>query len=389
MSNLTHAPRGIDPLDGYRPGRSFFFRSPRHTLLAQGVLETLPSCNARDPATMLMRMRTTLDRVADDHPRPMLVGAIPFRADIPARLTVPSAVQWTRSGSVSPVAGPITPSYSNIEQIPSPHEYKQAVTAALEELRNGHLEKVMLARSVRLNNVMGADPGRLLRHLAHDDPDAYVFAVDLLAGRVLIGTSPELLVRRSGALVSARPLAGSAPRHPDPARDTESGQALLNSDKDLREHAVVVEAVAGGLNPYCAELTIPDRPALVKTATMWHLSTQITGRLASPEISSLHLFAALHPAPAVCGTPAAEARALIKRIEKLNRGFYSGAVGWCDVSGDGEWAMTFRCAEVSPSETRIYAGADVVADSTPDGELAETSAELQTMLRALGIDPNP
>ncbi|TMR06878.1 isochorismate synthase [Actinomadura soli] len=378
----------MDPLDGYRPGHSFYFRSPRHTLLAQGVLETLPSCNARDPATMLMRMRTTLDRVADDHPRPILVGAIPFRADVPARLTVPSAVQWTRSGSVSPVTRPVTPSFSNIDQIPSPHEYKQAVTAALEELRSGHLEKVMLARSVRLNNVIGADPGTLLRHFAHNDPDAYVFAVDLPAGRVLIGGGPELLVRRSGAVVSARPLAGWAPRYSDPVRDTESGQALLVSHKDLREHAGVVDAVAGGLSPYCAELTIQDRPALVKTATRWHLGTQITGRLASPEISSLHLFAALHPSPTVCGTPTMEAHALIGRIEKLNRGFYSGAVGWCDVSGDGEWAITFRCAEVTPSAIRIYAGADVVADSTPDGELAETSAKFPTMLHALGIDLN-
>ena len=78
------------------------------------------------------------------------------------------------------------------------------------------------------------------------------------------------------------------------------------------------------------------------------------------------LVRALHPTPAVCGTPQIPARHAIEEIENLNRGFYSGAVGWCDASGDGEWAVTIRCAEVSPSEIRLFAGAGIVPGSTPD-----------------------
>lgn len=388
MSILTQSAPRIDLLDDYRTDQSFFFRSPRHTLLGQGVLATVPSCNAHGADALLTRVRTTLEEVAERHPRPMVVGAVPFHDDTPARLTVPSTVRWAPPSAEprQPEASPV--SFSAAEQIPSPEEYMRGVATALERLESGRLEKIVLARSVRLRDVRGADAGTLLRRLARNDPHAYVFAVDMLGGRVLLGASPELLVRRSGALVSAHPLAGSTPRLRDPDLDREAGEALLASGKDLREHAVVVDAVASGLRPFCRQLSVPARPSLVKTATMWHLGTQITGRLLSPETSSLHLAAALHPTPAVCGTPQIPARDAIQEIENLNRGFYSGAVGWCDASGDGEWAVTIRCAEVSPSEIRLFAGAGIVPGSTPEGELAETSAKFQTLLRVLGVDRN-
>ncbi len=388
MSILTQSAHGLglDLLDDYRPHQSFYFRSPRHTLLTRGVLETVPSCNARDADTLLGRVRATLEQAAERHPRPMAVGALPFRDDTPARLTVPETVRWSGSAAPLPAAGASPVSFASVDQVPSPEEYRRAVSAALERLESGHLTKIVLARSVLLREARGADARTLLRRLAHNDPDAYVFAVDLLGGRVLLGASPELLVRRAGPLVSAHPLAGSAPRRHDPVQDREAGEALLRSAKDLREHAIVTEAVAAGLRPLCRELTVPEAPSLVKTATMWHLGTRITGRLDSPETSSLHLALALHPTPAVCGTPRLPARDAIARIENLDRGFYSGAVGWCDASGDGEWAVTIRCAEVAPSEIRLFAGAGIVPGSDPDGELAETSAKLQTLLRVLGVD---
>ncbi|GAA0969434.1 isochorismate synthase [Actinocorallia libanotica] len=386
MSILTQSTPDLDLLDDYDPHRSFFFRSPRHTLLAQGLLATVPSCNAHDADTLLTRVRATLDEAAERHPRPMAVGAIPFHHDTPARLTVPETVRWAPPGTARPLPEPPSISFTEAEQIPAPEQYMRGVSTALERLGPGRLEKIVLARSVLLRGVRGADPGTLLRRLAHNDPHAYVFAADMLGGRVLLGASPELLVRRSGALVSAHPLAGSTPRLRDPDLDRAAGEALLASGKDLREHAVVVDAVASGLRPFCRQLTVPPQPSLVKTATMWHLGTQITGRLASPETSSLHLAAVLHPTPAVCGSPRSLARRAIGEIENLNRGFYSGAVGWCDASGDGEWAVTIRCAEVAPSEIRLFAGAGIVPGSTPESELAETSAKLQTLLRVLGID---
>lgn len=382
---------GTDPdlLDDYQTDQSFFFRSPRHTLLAQGLLATVPSCNAHDADTTLARVRGTLEQAAELHPKPMVVGAIPFDAATPARLTVPASVRWTGPGGArrtAPAEPPAPISFSRAEQQPTGQGYRDGVAAALRRMNSGELRKVVLARSVLLRDVHGADPRALLRRLAANDPHAYVFAVDLLGGRVLLGASPELLIRRSGALVAAYPLAGSAPRSPDPEQDRAAGEALLKSAKDRQEHAVVVDAVAAGLRPLCRQLTVPREPSLVRTATMWHLGTEVTGRLSSPETTSLHLATALHPTPAICGTPPAAARGAIAEIENFNRGFYSGAVGWCDASGDGEWAVTIRCAEVAPSEIRLFAGAGIVPGSVPEAELAETSAKLRTLLRVLGVD---
>ncbi|MCD0450021.1 isochorismate synthase [Actinocorallia sp. API 0066] len=389
MSITTQSSPGLDLLAEYRPHGSFFFRSPRHTLLTRDVLATVPSCNAHDPATTLTRVRATLDEAAAaGHPKPIVVGAVPFHERTPARLTVPRTVHWAGPGAARPEPDTVVVSYGSVGQVPSPGDYLRGVATALERIASGPLEKIVLARSLRLQEVRGADTAALLRRLAHNDPQAYVFAVDLLGGRVLLGASPELMVRRTGPTVSSSPLAGSSPRLRDPGLDEAAGRALLGSAKDLREHEVVVAAVAEALRPFCAELTVPERPSLVKTATMWHLGTEITGRLASPETSSLELAFALHPAPTVCGTPTAQARRAISEIEGFDRGFHSGTVGWCDASGDGEWAVTLRCAEVSPWEIRLFTGAGITPDSTPESELTATTTKFRTLLQVLGIDHN-
>lgn len=118
---------------------------------------------------------------------------------------------------------------------------------------------------------------------------------------------------------------------------------------------------------------------------MWHLSTEVRGELADPSTSSVALAASLHPTPAVCGSPTDRAREAIREIEPFDRHFYTGMVGWCNDSGDGEWVVTIRCAEVGERFLRLYAGAGIVAGSKPEAELAETSAKFRTMLQALGL----
>jgi isochorismate synthase len=184
-------------------------------------------------------------------------------------------------------------------------------------------------------------------------------------------------------------MAGSVPRHPDPAQDAQRAAGLLRSAKDRDEHAVVADAVGAALAPLCSVLDVPAGPELYRTATMWHLASRVRGRLIDPSLGSLSLVAALHPTPAVCGTPAEAARQEIARLEALPRGFYSGAVGWQDASGDGEWAVTIRCGEVQGDTVRMWAGAGVVAASDPEAELAETTAKCATMLDALGLGAAP
>jgi isochorismate synthase len=119
---------------------------------------------------------------------------------------------------------------------------------------------------------------------------------------------------------------------------------------------------------------------------MWHLATPITGSLHDEAVSSVELAAALHPTPAVCGLPRDRARAVIGACESFDRGFYAGAVGWCDARGDGRWLLAIRCAEISGDQARLYAGCGIVAGSDPAAELRESSAKFRTVLGALGID---
>jgi isochorismate synthase len=176
------------------------------------------------------------------------------------------------------------------------------------------------------------------------------------------------------------------PRSGDPVEDRARARRLVASAKNLHEHALVVEAVADTLAPYCQLLHVPRRPSLVQTDSMWHLGTEITGALRVPEASSLELAMALHPTPAVCGAPRAEATAMIAELEGFDRGYFGGCVGHCDERGDGEWAVTIRCAEARGDALRLFAGAGIIAASVPDDELAETAAKLRTMSRALGFE---
>lgn len=205
--------------------------------------------------------------------------------------------------------------------------------------------------------------------------------------RRLVGASPELLISRRGAAILSHPLAGSARRSPDLTEDEAAAQALLTSDKDRREHGLVVEAIMDLLAPWCSDLRAPPGPALVSTRTMWHLGTRIEGRLRRPdEGSAAELAALLHPTPAVCGSPRDRAAELIRELEAYDRSFYAGAVGWTNAVGDGAWYVALRCAEVCGREARLYAGAGIVEGSDPAAEADETSGKFQAVLRALGVD---
>jgi isochorismate synthase len=260
--------------------------------------------------------------------------------------------------------------------------YRDGVRTVLDRLRDGRLEKVVLARSLELTANEPIDRLLMLKRLAARDPHAYTYAVNL-GGRTLIGASPELLVSVRDGIVATNPLAGSAPRDPDPERDALNAAALSTSAKDLHEHTFVVTAIRDALAPLCRELTIPSTPALLTTATMWHLSSRISGR-AREGVTALDIALALHPTPAVCGVPADLAYEVIKELEPFDRGFYAGMVGWTDARGDGDWVVTIRCGEVDSKHVRLFAGAGIVPASTPDAELAETEAKLQTLLLTIG-----
>jgi isochorismate synthase len=234
------------------------------------------------------------------------------------------------------------------------------------------------------------DPVRLAHRLRAVDPLAYTFIASLAFGArtrgtppLLVGASPELLVSRRGRAVRSTPLAGSAPRFGDPEQDRASGQGLLASAKNRQEHAIVVEAIADTLRPACEQLSWDPDPVLLETANVWHLATRFAGTLRDPAPNVVELVAALHPTPAVCGTPVATARTTISELETFDRGGYAGPVGWMDAAGDGEWAIALRCAELRGDRATLFAGAGIVADSEPDDEVDETERKFRAFLDSL------
>jgi len=144
-----------------------------------------------------------------------------------------------------------------------------------------------------------------------------------------------------------------------------------------------VEDVARVLGRYCDGLAHSREPELLGTANVWHLATPFSGRLHDPSVTALDLVAALHPTPAVCGTPREEAREALAELEPIDRGCYAGPVGWMDADGDGEWAIALRCAEITGTTARLFAGAGIVADSVPEEELDETEAKFRALLDSL------
>lgn len=257
--------------------------------------------------------------------------------------------------------------------------WRDRVAAAVERIRSGGLDKVVLARDVKLTSTEPIDERVLLRRLAAAFPECWTFAV---AG--LVGATPELLIRRNGAQVTSRVLAGTVHRDSDSSTDGRLAQALMSSDKDLVEHLYAVESVAASLARHCTDLQVPESPRLLQLANVQHLATDVSGMLAD-DSSAIALAASLHPTAAVCGTPTERALAVISELEGMDRGRYAGPVGWVDANGDGEFGIALRCGQLAKDRRSItlYAGCGIVAGSTPEGEWSESEAKLAAMRDAL------
>ena len=256
-------------------------------------------------------------------------------------------------------------------------EWAQIVSAAVARIKAGELNKIVLARDLLANSSAAIDIRVLLARLAARSPGCYTFAC---AG--LVGATPELLIRREGRKVSSLVLAGTMARGGSKADDEALSAALLASTKNAEEHRYSVESVRDLLTPLCGELVVDPAPHLLQMADYQHLATSVSGVLAR-DASALALAASLHPTAAICGTPTEAALELIRELERMDRGRYSGPVGWVDARGNGEWGIALRCGEICGSRARLFAGCGIVAGSQPDAELAETETKFRPMRRAL------
>jgi isochorismate synthase len=261
--------------------------------------------------------------------------------------------------------------------------YRGLVEKAVGAIRQGDLEKVVVARSCTVIGAGSFEVARVLRSLRALHPSCVIFA--LARGPVtFLGATPERLVRLEDGFVHADAVAGSAPRGRSFEEDLRLARGLLESKKDQEEHAVVVRCVLEALARRCNALSAPEAPALLRTDGIQHLKTPIQGRLRDPSSTAvLDLVADLHPTPAVGGAPREGALTWLRCNEGLDRGWYAGPIGWVDPEGDGEFAVALRSLLLRGSEASLFAGAGIVAGSDPDAELAETRLKLRAGLTAL------
>ena len=326
---------------------------------------------------------------------PILFASFAFAEEEPSVLTIPeivvaqkngkSWITWIGNGQpelVSRIIEQVGLNLSWSQGALSDEEWRSAVNASVTKIKEGELEKVVLARDLIAHADKEINPAALIQSLETEYPSTWLFLVDNL-----IGATPELLVRLSKSLVTSRVLAGTIRRTGDEERDFALAGSLAKSSKDLEEHEYAVRSVAEALEPFASSTNVPDAPFVLHLPNVMHLATDVTGVIndSATKVDIFKLISALHPSAAVCGTPTEVARDVITELESMNRARYAGPVGWIDAHGDGEMGIALRCGQIAEDRRsiRLFAGCGIVAGSSAEQELAESQAKLLPMRSAL------
>ena len=294
-------------------------------------------------------------------------------------------VGGARMADADPVL-PCLPDILRSSDQPDTDEWLRRVEELRGEVSEGRLQKVVAARTVELaleRPFAIVDLARIAERLRRHMPTCTCFAF-LRGGSIFLGATPELLVRRRGRRIETQALAGSIASDASPRKRRELEQRLLDSAKDRLEHELVVRYLVERLDRSCGAAVAQSRPGVRVLRNVLHLETPIQvalGATAQPP-HVLELVRALHPTPAVAGSPTAGALHAIRRSENRDRGWYAGPVGWFDGHGDGEFSLALRSCLAAGRKGLLYSGAGIVADSDPERELAETNLKLDAILGA-------
>ena len=263
-------------------------------------------------------------------------------------------------------------------------EWTAHIDAILTAIRSGEYSKIVAARRCVVDLDRSLEDTGFVARLSAAYPDCTHFAVRREESTFL-GATPETLFRKQGSTLTTHALAGTTRIADDPTRDhSVESEALLKSTKDLEEHALVVQRICDELRPLSKNLDYSSTPQARRVRNLVHLQTPIKAEL-RPETHAFDILSAFHPTPAVGGFPARSAAEWIRSNEPLERGWYTGALGWFDSEGDAEFAVAIRCGVVTPRKVYIFAGAGIVEKSDAESEYKETAAKMHPILRALGV----
>ena len=281
------------------------------------------------------------------------------------------------------VARPVFAPLVVADEQPSRDAFQRLVGMFSGAVGRGRIDKVVLARRVGLRSPVELDVPNALRRLAASAPESTIYAFRR-GGRTFLGATPERLVRTEGRTFRTVAVAGTIRRGADAAEDEALGRALLASEKDREEHAIVVAAIRELLAPVADTLEVAPGPGVMTLRFVQHLVTEISGTVPDAH-GLLALGERLHPTPAVGGEPRDVALAMIDEHEGFDRGWYASPVGWLGADGDGELCVALRCGIVDRTRATLFAGCGIVADSDPDQEWEESRIKLRAVISALGI----
>lgn len=256
-------------------------------------------------------------------------------------------------------------------------QFMTNVNTAVQAMADGAFDKVVLARRKRLRFNAPVDLNTLVNRAVNSHDYSY-FMLFEQGEKTYISRTPEQLVKVSGHELMTNAIAGTMS-----TADADAHHQLLNDEKNLKEHKIVVDSIYDDLKPYLRHLKV-GRTGLLKNRYFYHLYTQITGVVDPDTTDVLQLSCAMHPTPALGGYPKQQAAQFIQQMEG-NRGFYGAPIGYIDAAFDGEFIVAIRSMLLTGNEAVLYAGCGVVQESTAEAELTETEIKFKPMLQLLGV----
>jgi menaquinone-specific isochorismate synthase len=363
--------RQLDPDETGFTGFAFlgFAARPDAASTAEGLpnallrLPELALCRRRDQAALVLSTRLPVTRAE-------LIGRWSALLD---RL-IPALSQ--------PAPSPLGPAHlRRLTDTPNADGWQRLLLAALDRIAAKELEKVVLARRLRVEGSGPFDLPRLLAALAFFFPSCQIVSIRQGATSFVAAT-PERLLSLRGNRVEVDALAGTTSRAGEAGRDGALARALRASPKNLHEHRLVIQAIRDALGQHGARIEVPAEPQIMQLTNAQHLWTRIGATLAAPT-DVFALAELLHPTPATNGQPRRAASAWLRHSAPFERGWYTGAAGTVEPDLTGELWVLLRCAELHGRTADLYAGAGIVAGSDPHTEWRETEHKLAAMLTAL------
>ena len=258
--------------------------------------------------------------------------------------------------------------------------WRDRVAQTLGAIADGGIQKAVLARRVDLRLAHAVNVPDLLNRWRDLNPASFSFLLSQSGSRFL-GCSPERLFVRRHHRLATEAIAGTLPRGRNRADDFLYGRQLLTDPKLRREHRLVSDFISQQLAPYCAELDTQQKAHVLRLSAIQHLCQPIQASLKAG-VTNHQLLQALHPTPAVCGYPRQAAKDWIDRLEPVERGWYSGAVGVVSDAG-AEFAVAIRSALCDDNRLFCYSGVGIVEGSIAEQEWHELESKLQSLLQLI------